>query len=311
MLKKISIFEIDNDHKDFPNKLKCDLCHDRINLLCIDRNAALRGQTVFRCQACRARIKKAIQDSLSKAHVAPTIAMQHPLQLLAFKHVSTQHTNDLGAHWSHDEASESYPPGTASKFGSDSELTLPPGLQWPSKPLAYSTYDSTVLRSSAMPNQKPKNFSDQTDRDAMTFERQTGYCTTPNSIDHPHGPHQLIPGESLARCNHCVRFLPTPPNCKHYDSDGSSTDCPESDASENIRSPNATVKNKETKRAHYQKYVMDLIQRCRESAEASAPEDAQFKEHNRRIEALNKKLHATLDKTKRCVGAVPCLDAMD
>ena len=56
---------------------------------------------------------------------------------------------------------------------------------------------------------------------------------------------------------------------------------------------------------------MDLIQRCRESAEASAPEDAKFQEHNRRMEALNKKLHATLDKTKRCVGAVPCLDAMD
>ena len=116
MLKKISIFEIDTEHKDFPNKLKCDLCHDRISLMCIDRNAV------------------------------PTIATQHPLQLLAFKHVSTQHTNDLGAHWSHDEASESYPPGTASKFGSDSELTLPPGLQWPSKPLAYSTYDSTVLQ---------------------------------------------------------------------------------------------------------------------------------------------------------------------
>ena len=45
---------------------------------------------------------------------------------------------------------------------------------------------------------------------------------------------------------------------------------------------------------------MDLIQRCRESAEASAPEDAQFKEHNSRIEALNRLLHATLDKAKRC-----------
>ena len=30
-------------------------------------------------------------------------------------------------------------------------------------------------------------------------------------------------------------------------------------------------------------------------SKASAPEDPQFKEHNKRIEALNKLLHATLD----------------
>ena len=97
-LREMSIFAIGAEHHTFPHKLKCELCHDRISIMCIDHNAALSGQTGFKCQACWARMKTNIQNSLSEAQIAPTIGMQYPLQPLAFKHASMQHTNDCRLH---------------------------------------------------------------------------------------------------------------------------------------------------------------------------------------------------------------------
>jgi hypothetical protein len=278
----MGIFDIDAESIDFPDRFNCDLCYERIDIMYIDRKGALDGQMVFRCHPCRMRMKKTTSNSLNDAHVGPTIGMRHPLQPLAFKDFSMQDPNDGHAHVPYNGGSFFHHNGmyelfgcndkgtkqvfnnnrdyhrscaneAASKFGSESDLTLPPGLQWPLQPLACRTYDSTVSRSSAMatshqpsarehdcdhlsssaqltrqPSQEyqtddewRRSTSGQTLRDALAFERQTGYCRTPNSIDHQHRPYHMIVGERLARCQHCVRFLPKEPNWKYYDSDGS------------------------------------------------------------------------------------------
>jgi len=106
-----------------------------------------------------------------------------------------------------------------------------------------------------------------------------------------------------------VFLLPKEPTCKHDESDGSSTECPESDEAPSQAS-SAAVRHKLTKKEHYQKYILDLIRTCEDSANASAPEDPHFKEHIKRITELKKLLHATLDDGRRCED-VPDLNTMD
>jgi len=301
--------------------------------MCIDHNAALGGQTVFKCQACWAGMKTNIQNSLSEAQIAPTIGMQHPLQPLALKHASMQHTNDCRLRSPHKEDSLYVHDGTytlsgCSANGTKSEScahgTLPPRLQGTPQLLECSTYSSIVSRPSAMltPDKLEAqnldcdrmssfagNISDRERREEDAFERQVGYCTTPNSIDHQHGPHREIAGEGLARCNHCLSFLPKEPTCKHDESDGSSTECPESDEAPSQAS-SAAVKHKLSKKERCQKYILDLIRTCEDSANASAPEDPNFKEHIKRMTELKKTLHTTLDKGRRCEDAAD-LNTMD
>ena len=153
------------------------------------------------------------------------------------------------------------------------------------------------------------SISDRERRDAIAFERQTGYCTTPNNIDHQHGPYQAIVGERLARCQHCARFLPKEPTGKPDESDGSSTDCPESDEAPS-RASSAAVKHKLTSRERHQKFLMELIKDCADSAPASAPGNPDFVEHNNRMTALKNDLRTTLDEGKQC-PKVPDFNTMD
>ena len=89
----MTIFSIDAESEHFVGKLRCDLCNERIDIMCIDRNAALNGQMVYRCHPCQTRMKKNTQNGLNNAHVAPSIGMRHPLQPLAFKDFSVHHPN--------------------------------------------------------------------------------------------------------------------------------------------------------------------------------------------------------------------------
>ena len=151
-LREMSIFDIGAKHHTFPHKLKCELCHDRIRIMCIDHNAALSGHTVFKCQACWARMKTNIHNSL-------------------FELDSRSMLFGCGAN----------------------------GTETPDK-LEAKNLDYIQMSSDA------GNISDQDRYEADAFEREVGYCTTPDSIDHQHGPHQAIAGERLPRCNHCLFF---------------------------------------------------------------------------------------------------------
>ena len=274
----MSIFDIDAKHHTFPHKLKCELCHDRISIMCIDHNAARSGHTGFKCQACWARMKTNIQNSLSQ-----TIWMQY--------------TNDCRLRSVDNEHSFYVHDSRSMLFGCSAN-----GTKTPDK-LEAQNLDYVQMSSVA------GNISDQDRHEADAFERQVGYCTTPDSIDHQHGPHQAIAGERLPRCSHCLCFLLKEPTCKHDESDGSSTDCPESDEAPS-RASSAAVKHKLTSRERHQKFLMELIKDCEDSATASAPEDPDFVEHNNRMTELKNDLRTTLDKGRRC-EEVPDFNTMD
>jgi len=223
--------------------------------------------------------------------------------------------------------------GAAPKFASESCSTLPPGLQWPLQPLASqqplarehdcehfsSSWHLPLLCKIRGCGQEAQlgllGFCSETCT-ALAYERQTGYCRTPNSKDHPQHPYHMVPYERLVRCQHCLLFFENIPNWKYYD-DASSTECCESDDSEDIRSPehetgsaasSATVEESpaaaqtqsalKAQKARKQKYLINLIHELRMTgppATTSAPEEEQFKEHNIRIKACVDLLHATLD----------------
>ena len=104
-------------------------------------------------------------------------------------------------------------------------------------------------------------------------------------------------------------FLLKEPTGKHDESDGSSTDCPESDEAPS-RASSAAVKHKLTSRERHQKFLMELIKDCEDSATASAPGDPDFVEHNKRMTELKNDLRTTLDEGRRCQKA-PDFNTMD
>ena len=251
--------------------------------MCIDHNAALSGQTGFKCQACWARMKTNIQNSLSQTRIGPTIGMQYTNDC-RLRSVDNEHSL-----YEHDSRSMLFGCGANGTKTSDK--------------LEAQNFDYVQMSSVA------GNISDQDRYEADAFEREVGYCTTPDSIDHQHGPHQAIAGERLPRCSHCLCFLLKEPTCKHDESDGSSTDCPESDEAPS-RASSAAVKHKLTSRERHQKFLMELIKECADSAPASAPGNPDFVEHNNRMTELKNDLRTTLDEGKRC-PKVPDFNTMD
>ena len=208
-----------------------------------------------------------------------------------------QHTNGCRLRSPHKEDSLYVRDGTYTLFGCSANGTKTPD-KLEAQNLEYDQMSSVA-----------GNISDQDRHEADAFERQVGYCTTPDSIDHQHGPHQAIAGERLPRCSHCLRFLLKEPTCKHDESDGSSTDCPESDEAPS-RASSVPVKHKLIRLERHQRFLMELITECADSAPASAPGNPDFVEHNNRMTALKNDLRTTLDEGKQC-PKVPDFNTMD
>ena len=241
--------------------------------MCIDHNAALSGHTGFKCQPCWARMKTNIHNSLFE--------LDSRSMLSGCGAIGTKTSDKLDAQYGQRRGNGDY-------------------VQMSS---VAGNGDYVQMRSVA------GIISDQDRYEAEAFEREVGYCTTPDSIDHQHGPHQAIAGERLPRCSHCLRFLLKEPTCKHDESDGSSTDCPESDEAPS-RASSVPVKHKLIRLERHQRFLMELITECADSAPASAPGNPDFVEHNNRMTALKNDLRTTLDEGKQC-PKVPDFNTMD